>query len=304
MRNLALLLVAACSSKSSAPPPAQGSAGSAVEKPAPKKQPPIPAPSAIKETKPIDLPDTDITELQLAPTDPPVGQGKVVGIFWRSEQHGPERRVADMVRERGRAHPSVIGIVCRVESYNLYSVETFDIERAFEKGQHGVYWSPYPFAIEPELCEVRFLDDKRATFASACYRAGNMTVGPCPEGSFPPPKLDPGQVLDIQGATVTAFEGGVRIKALYTVAAPLEHVSFDATCDGVKTTPTTEEASDIPLAELRPGETTAGEQEMRVDKKLAKSRPDKCELRASVKGKRLATFCIAEGQTDRGPCPR
>lgn len=286
MRTLALLLVAACSSKSSPPPPAQGSAGSAVEKPAPKKQPPIPAPSAIKETKPIDLPDTDITELQLAPTDPPVGQGKVVGIFWRSKQQVE------------------IGIVCRVESYNLYSVETFDIERAFEKGQHGVYWSPYPFAIEPELCEVRFLDAKGATFASACYRAGNMTAGPCPDKSFPPPKLDPGQVLDIQGATVTAFEGGVRIKALYTVAAPLEHVSFDATCDGVKTKPTTEETSVIPLAELRPGETTSGTLTMDVDKTIAKERPDTCELHASQNGKRLATFCIAEGQTDRGPCPR
>jgi hypothetical protein len=278
-----LLVLAACSSKSSAPPPP--AQGPAVEKPAPKKQPVL-EPPTMKSSKPIDLTDAGITELQLVPTEPPVGaRSGELDILWRSEK------------------AIEAGVVCRVESYNLFGAGTHSIEQALPKGQHAVMWSPAPFVIEPDACEVRFLDAKGATFASACYRAGNMTAGPCPAGTFTPPKLDPGQVMNIQGATVTAFEGGIRVKALYTVAAPLPNVSFDATCDGVKTKTATAEESFIPLAKLRPGETTfAPDLLLHVDKPITKERPDKCELRASQNGKRIGTFCIAEGSTNPGPC--
>jgi hypothetical protein len=283
MRTLALLLVAACSSKSSPPPPAQGSA---VEKPAPMR-PPVPEPPTMKSSKPIDIADGAIKQLQLIPTVSPGSPSKgEFDIRWRS--------------------PALIesGIVCRVESYNLAYFSAADTDESLEKGQHSVFWHADPFVIDPEVCEVRFVDAKRATIASACYRAGNMTEGPCPEGTFPPPKMDPGQVLDIQGATATAHERGLNIKALYTVAAPLTNVSFDATCDGVKTNAETADEL-VPLDKLRPGETTfAYNLPLILDKPLAKERPDKCELRASINGKRLATFCIAEGQTDRGACPK
>jgi hypothetical protein len=174
-----------------------------------------------------------------------------------------------------------------------------------------VFWHPDPFVLDPEVCEVRFLDAKRATIASACYRAGNMTEGPCPAGTFPPPKLDPGQVLDVQGASVQTITNGttnqrdaIGIKALYTVAAPLEHVSFDATCDGVKSEPETADEL-VPLDKLRAGETVyAWELSLRFPKPLPKDHPDACELHASVKGKRLATFCLSEGSTERGPCTK
>jgi hypothetical protein len=293
MKRIACLVVAACSSKSSPPPPAQGSAGSAVEKPAPKR-PPLPEPPTMKSSKPIDLADGQIKELQLIPTVSASGPSKgTFDIRWRSSK------------------PVESGVVCRVESYNLAYFSMIDTDDSLAKGQHSVFWHPDPFVIDPEVCEVRFLDAKHATIASACYRAGNMTEGPCPAGTFPPPKMDPGQVLDVQGATVYAITNGtthvrdgINIRALYTVAAPLDHVSFDATCDGVKSEPETAEDL-VPLDKLRSGETTfAYNLPLRLTKAVAKARPDKCELHASQNGKRLATFCIAEGQTDRGPCPR
>jgi len=287
MKSLVVVLTA-CSSKSSAPPPPAPGSGSAVH--VQPKKPPLPPAPTMKSSKPIDLLDAGITELQLIPTGSPGSPSKgEFDIFWRSKKQLES------------------GVVCRVESYNLFAnIDTYDSP---EPDKHAVSWHPDPFVLDPEVCEARFVDAHGNAIASACYRAGNMTAGPCPAGTFPPPKMDPGQVIDVQGATVQTIENqtthkrdAVSIKALYTVAAPLDHVSFDATCDGVTTGSMT--ADDfIPLAKLRPGETTfAYNLPLAFRKPLAKERPDKCELHASMKGKRLGTFCIAEGQTERGPC--
>jgi hypothetical protein len=298
MKRLALLLVAACSSKSSPPPPAHGSAGSSgsavvTQAPAPMK-PPLPPPPTMKSSKPIDLSEAGITQLELIPTVSAGKPGKgTFDIQWKSPR------------------PIESGVVCRVESYNLAYFSMPDTNDSLEHGQHSVFWHPDPFVVDPDVCEVRFVGARRATIASACYRAGNMTEGPCPAGTFPPPKLDSGQVLDIQGASVqtnvngtTNKRDGLNIRALYTVAVPLDHVSFDATCDGVTSQPETAEDF-VPPEKLRAGETTfAYTMPLNMNKPLAKEHPDKCEVHASQKGKRLATFCIAEGQTDRGPCPK
>lgn len=246
----------------------------------------------MKASKPIDLQDAGITELQLIPTVSPGKPSKgEFDIRWRS--------------------PKLIesGVVCRVESYNLAFFAEPDLDESLDKGQHSVFWHPDPFVLDPDICEVRFVDAHRNTLASACYRAGNMTEGPCPAGTFPPPKLDAGQVLDIQGASIETITNGttratdaIAIKALYTVAAPLEHVSFDATCDGAKSEREPPEEL-VPLDRLRPGETVfARDLVIHFARPLAKAPPASCELHAARNGKPLGTFCIHEGSTERGRC--
>lgn len=282
MKRAALLVLVACSSRSSAPP-SQGS-GSASPKP---MRPPLPPPPTMKMTKPIDLADGRIKELQLIPTvalgNPRKGE---FDIRWRS--------------------PKLIdtGVVCRVETYNLAFFSHPDLDESLDRGQHSVFWHPDPFVLDPTVCEVRFVDAKHRTFASACYRAGNMTEGPCPSGTFPPPAMDPGQLLDIQGATVHAEDRSLEVKALYTVAKPVTDVSFEATCDGEKSA--RERVEDlIPLDKLHAGETLfAWELSLRFPKPLPKERPDQCELRAYARGKAIGAFCISEGSTERGPCAR
>lgn len=245
----------------------------------------------MKSSQPIDLPDVGITHLQLIPTVSPGSPSKgEFDIDWKS------------------AKQIESGIVCRVESYNLAFFSIADNDEGLANGEHSVFWHPDPFVLDPEVCEVRFVD--KTTIASACYRAGTMTAGPCPAGTFPPPKMDPGQTFDVQGATVVANKDqygnrtSIGIRAMYTVAAPVTDVVFVATCDGVTSKPET--AGDIvPIHKLRAGETLyAWELSLLLPKSLTKDRPDKCELRASSKGKPLGTFCIAEGETDRGACPK
>lgn len=246
----------------------------------------------MKSSQPIDLPDAGITQLQLIPTVSPGSARKgEFDIRWKS------------------AKQIESGVVCRVESYNLAYFSMPDTDESLAHGEHSVFWHPDPFVLDPEVCEVRFVDNKKP-LASACYRAGTMTAGPCPAGTFPPPKMDPGQTFDVQGATVTAIKDqygnrtSIGIKAMYTVAAPVADVVFVATCDGVTSKPET--ADDlVPLHKLHAGETLyAWELSLLLPKPLTKDRPDKCELRASSKGKPLGTFCIAEGETDRGACPK
>lgn len=286
MKRLAIIVLAACSSKKQPPPPPPPPAPAPT--PAPVPMPPKPT---MKSSQPIDLPDAGISQLQLIPTVTPGSARKgEFDVRWKS------------------AKKLESGVVCRVESYNLAFFSMPDTDDSLAEGEHSVFWHPDPFVVDPEVCEVRFGGTK--TLASACYRAGTMTAGPCPAGTFPPPKMDPGQTFDVQGATVTAIKdqygnrSSIGIKAMYTVAAPVDDVAFVATCDGVTSKPET--AGDlVPLHKLHAGETLyAWELSLLLPKPLTKDRPDKCELRASSKGKPLGTFCIAEGETDRGPCPK
>jgi len=245
----------------------------------------------MKSSAPIDLPDVAITGLQLVP---------IVAMDARGSASA-EKGVFDIRWREDSRHDT--GIVCRIESYNLAYFGHPDLNEDAKPDEHEVLYRPDPFVLDPKLCEVRFLDARRAPVARACYQDGTMTAGPCPPGTFPPPRLPADLAVDVQGASAHRNgDLGLQVKALFTLGQPLaDKVSFAIRCDGVDSEPHPGEGF-VPLSRLLAGETLYTWELVFTMKKPLAADPKQCELRVFTKAKTLGTFCIAEGSTEPGAC--
>jgi hypothetical protein len=274
MKRLVIAALAACSSKKQPPPPP---APPPVAKPDAAVASPRPA---MHSSKAIDLPDTPIAQLQLfavvAQRDGGYeSENGVFDIRW----HAPETQDT--------------AVVCRVEAYNLACTGKPDESMV---GQHDVRYRTAPFVIAPKVCEVRFFDAHRKVVARACYQDGPMTTGACPAGAFPPPKLPDRMAIDVQGASAHVMPTSLEVRALVTTAAA-QQPELAVSCDGIAST------APVALPAIDAGETRYIVVPVAMQKPLAAD-PKQCELRVSSKGKALGTFCLAEGSTDSGPCPK
>ena len=287
MRRLLLVALAACSSKTSAPPPAKGSS---AQPPAPVK-PALPRPT-MKASQPIDLPDAGITKLRVVPIVAMDTKGSASvekGVFdvdWTSDKHYDA------------------GITCRLEVYNLAYFGMQDLDEDAKPNEHEALYRPDPFALDPRVCEVRFVD-KGKVAARACYADGVMTPGTCPAGTFNTPLMPDKMSIDVQGASLALTNSGdLVVKAMFIAGKPLadKKTALALTCDGVASENDPGEGL-VPLSRLEAGETLYTRDLAFFMKKKLTALPKQCELTITNKTK-LGTFCIADGSTDDGPCPK
>jgi len=269
-RALLCVVLAACSSRKGSPPPPPAPV---VKADAAVARPPSP---------PIDLPEAGVAALQVVPV---AGAAKgMLDVRWRAATIYP------------------VGMVCRIEVYNLACTQWGSgggtLDRAFR-------YTPEPFVLEPHVCEIRFLaghapDAPVRVAARACYHDGTLMAGACATGTFPPPKLPAGMAIDVQGASVHVRPGSrLELKALLTVAEPIEPVKFDVSCDG--NTNVDDGYGYVPVEKLSAGETLFGSTAFQMKQPVAAD-PKQCELHVVAKGKTLGTFCLSEGSTEPGPC--
>jgi hypothetical protein len=106
-------------------------------------------------------------------------------------------------------------ITCRVGPYNLVYPATPEGKVAGPR--LTAQFRPDPFAELPTLCEVAFFTGKQR-IASACYRAGELADGACPQGSFPAPLLETKHDVDLARATMARRDASVVITGIFTVA--------------------------------------------------------------------------------------
>jgi hypothetical protein len=269
--KLFIVVCAACSSKSSEP-----AKGSAAPPPAPAPEParaPKPAPPP-----PVDLPAAGVSKLVVRPTTDPNNR---IEVEWN-------------------ALARAATVVCREDAYNLVSFDTGDSD-GLPKGTHDLVWHPQPFVTPPTACEVRFHDEHRRVIARACYHDGRLDPTGCPGGLLPPPKMpDPVQGISVEGSTLHVDGKSVDVTALVTKIAdmPERTVKATLTCDGIRGTLVDDT---MHFNELADGDTVFARFSFDMAKP-APSHPQKCQL-DFTDPKKLATFCIAEGSTNPGPCP-
>jgi hypothetical protein len=249
-----------------------------VRTPAPPKVE-APQPSA-----PVDLPSAGVSKLVIHPTVSPANQ---IVVEWNAL-----RRDAS--------------VACREDAYNLVSFDTGDPD-GIAKGSHERVWIPDPFATAPTACEVRFYNEHHQIIGRACYQHGAVTPSDCPGAALPPPKMPDeldAKLLNVEGASLHVEGKGVSLRALMTLAASLRgrHLAFALRCDGVDGHAITDTTH---LAQLDAGDTVfVRELPFDMAKALPKSPPDACELRVTDGGKLVGRYCIAEGSTNPGACPK
>ena len=159
----------------------------------------------------------------------------------------------------------------------------------------------------PTACEVRFYNEHHQVIGRACYQHGAVTPSDCPGGALPPPKMPDdvdAKLLSVEGASLHVDGKSVSLRALMTLAAALRgrHLAFALRCDGVDGHAITDTTH---LAELDAGDTVfVSELPFDMAKPLSKTPPAACELRVTDSGKQVGRYCIADGSTNPGACPK
>lgn len=269
MKTWLIIVLAACSSRSSAP-----SNGSAAP---PPPAPPAPLKQLEPAVVPVDLPAAGVSKLVVHPTIAPSNR---ITVEWNAL-----RRDAS--------------VACREDAYNLVAFDTGDPE-GLTKGSHELEWHPEPFVPAPATCEVRFRDEHHRVLARACYQHGRLDPTACALARPKQPESPDAQGINVEGASIHGDARSLTVQALVTKIAefPPRTFQFALTCDGVKSK-LVEETSH--LSELEAGDTVFARFTFDLARPLAKMPPDKCQLEITDP-KKLATFCIAEGSTEPGPC--
>lgn len=309
---IAVVLISGCSSKESQSTKGSarvdraggGSSGSAAS-------PPRPAPrdrlSSVTTDGSVRI--TDVSFLPLGTMEGPV-EGEFA-VSWK----GGSRARAD--------------VKCRVHGMNLVTLSSpaSDDSQAF-------YPDPFDGGV-PDACEVRWFVEKRdddgegrhaQVVARACYRAGALTDGPCPDGSFPAPTLPTGTTVAIKPrSTPSRFpepmppiqlnQDTVQMSALATVATKLErrpHVTL--TCQqGTQVGTTSDRLGFVDLHRLEAGETLYSWSWLFHGDSVfeAMTALDRCQLTVFARDPKtarkrvesLGTFCIqGTGETTAGAC--
>ena len=197
-------------------------------------------------------------------------------------------------------------IACREDAYNLVAFDTGDPD-GIAKGSHEQVWIPDPFVPAPAACEVRFFNEHHQVIGRACYQHGAVTPSDCPGGALPPPKMPDdvdARLLNVEGASLHVDGKIVSLRALMTLAAALRgrHLAFALRCDGVDGHAITDTTH---LTQLDAGDTVfVSELPFDMAKPLPKTPPSACELRVTDSGKLVGRYCIADGSTNPGACPK
>ncbi|NVB76841.1 MAG: hypothetical protein HOV81_00465 [Kofleriaceae bacterium] len=119
-----------------------------------------------------------------------------------------------------KAAPVVAEIKCRAGGYNL-------VYPAVGSGSAGTrqtaVFRPAPFDAFDEPCEVAFYAGIGGTqIAAACVKAGTISDGVCPQGSFPAPPRQSRNDVELAKASLELRESTAVFTSLWTVAVPLE----------------------------------------------------------------------------------
>jgi hypothetical protein len=111
-------------------------------------------------------------------------------------------------------------LTCRVQGFNLVypAAATGKVPGPRLTG----LWRPDPFAADPEVCQIDWLLND-ASYASACFRGGELVTGACPAGSFPPRTEDELKtslagkfMVDLVHATFAVRDGSATVSGVFT----------------------------------------------------------------------------------------
>lgn len=126
-----------------------------------------------------------------------------------------------------------IATTCRTHDTNLAFDEDRDTRRqdirdavANHGGEVEAIYHADPFHDPPQPCEltVRYRAATTAppvTSAVACYRDDALTIGACPDGTFPPPAADVGEISISPTATMDSKPGSAVIHGMFTLGKAL-----------------------------------------------------------------------------------
>jgi len=203
---------------------------------------------------------------------------------------------------------------CRVQGFNLVYPAT--ARGKLGGPQRTGSWRPDPFAEDPEVCQIDWRSNN-AGYASACYRAGELSPRGCSPGTFPPRTEDELKTnlagkfaVDLVHASFELRAGAAIITGIFTV---LERLAEDHRIVATISCDEGQAASEaalplIPLERLAVGSSVYGPATILLDHMPADGAL--CTFRLvsrPTKGPRdereLAKYCVTAGTPTVLTCP-
>ena len=207
-------------------------------------------------------------------------------------------------------------ITCRIQGFNL--VYPMTATGKIPGPRLTSLWRPDPFAEDPEHCQIDWLMNE-ATYASACYRGGELVTGACPPGSFPKRTEDELKknlagafVVDLVHATFSVHEGAATTSGIFTILERLQdghRIIAQLACDDSRGPIRGETGMPlVPLERISVGASVYGPAAILLDRTPADGAP--CVFRLVSRGssgppheKELAKYCVTAGSPTVLTCP-
>jgi hypothetical protein len=203
-------------------------------------------------------------------------------------------------------------IMCRVGGYNV--VYPASAEGKVPGPRLATLFRPDPFTDVASACEVTFfLRGSPQPIAAACYRDGELVDGPCPAGTFPPPRRQTTYSVELTQAALELRHGTALVSGLFTLIEPLapdRRFAMQIRCeddDGVATGEG--ELAFLPLDRIPAGASVYGPVAIFLDRTPAPTA--NCELRVVSRATRgapteriHARYCLTTGAVRAGECAR
>lgn len=199
---------------------------------------------------------------------------------------------------------------CRTDAYNVHLLRIAPNPANARAGELYVDMAEDVLdgPKDPSACEATLYAGKAKQGTAVCWRAGKVTLGPCPAGTFPPPVLPDKFAIDFHVRSLVAPQSGSTIVLYldgeYTVGDPIDaaKVTYGLACDGVAGRAT---AFSPELELLGRGETASVHHQAFELEHPVSGVPRHCTLSIAASDKSIGTFCITEGKSSApGACAR